>query len=146
MTKSQYVFTLLKKAREKGILPPSHTNSEKKLSNDRKMSPIIKKMGVVEVARDVSAPPSLIDFKTGALTVRYSTVVNALHHPRIACNHCGIGFSDPSSAAYQYHVDSHIQDFLNTMGTRKSRQRSWYMSTDVSALYSLWFPVLKDFF
>ena len=135
-TKNQDVFALLKKAREKGILPPSLTNSGQKSSNDRNMSSTIKKTGVVEIARDVSAPPALADFKIGALTVRYSNVVNALHQPRLACNHCGIGFSDTSSAAYQYHVDGHIQEFLNKMDTRKSRQRPWFMSADVSAFVS----------
>jgi hypothetical protein len=128
----QDVIALLQKIKQHGILnkPLGILKDDSKTSSlSQKPSPPGPRVDV-GTAREISAPPSIKDFQIGSLMVRYSDVVEALHRPRTACPHCGIGFTDTNSEAYQRHIDMHVQELLRTKESGKSRSRGWYMGKE----------------
>ncbi|KAE9554923.1 hypothetical protein FO519_001888 [Halicephalobus sp. NKZ332] len=122
------VRSLLKKVKESGILTNTMKNIiiPEKTKTSRFDNPVTSVR--MDIARMDSAPQALKDFQINALMVRYRDNVDALHKPRIACNHCGISFPDFNSEAYHRHIDMHVQELLRANDTNRANYKPFFMS------------------
>lgn len=59
---------------------------------------------------------------------KYTDNIESISQPRTACTHCGISFPDTSSEAYHKHIDSHIQELLQSKETQQGKYKPFFMS------------------
>ncbi|KAH7698677.1 Protein PCF-11 a [Aphelenchoides avenae] len=92
--------------------------------------PIPSTFRIHSLDRRPSPLSSLGSFSMQLLMVRYDSVIDELHQPRIACPHCGIAFDELYGDAYQRHTDWHVQDTLRLRERGIGRSRPWFKTHD----------------
>jgi len=78
-----------------------------------------------------STPMSALDqFSMRSLIIRYDSIIDSLHKPRITCQYCGIPFNEIYGEAYQRHADWHLQDTLRFKDHKYTRSSPWFMTEE----------------
>jgi hypothetical protein len=132
LQKSGLLQQIQAKANESADSAPATSRPQKSAPStssrrENNASPPIPSTYRIETLERRPAPlSSLADFSMRLLLIRYDSIIDELHKPRIACPHCGIGFRELYGEAYQQHTDWHVQENLRFRERGLGRSRPWF--------------------
>uniref|UniRef100_A0A914GW81 CID domain-containing protein n=1 Tax=Globodera rostochiensis TaxID=31243 RepID=A0A914GW81_GLORO len=143
------VSKLLKRLKETGLLAQQPTEAERKQRERQaameaknaaiaslNAAPIPSNHRLDNIERRPTPVSGLEQFSMRSLIIRYDSVIDAIHRPRVVCQYCGIAFQELYNEAYQRHADWHLQNTIRMEDQKLNkgpkvvkgiRSQPWYM-------------------
>ncbi|KAL3076277.1 hypothetical protein niasHS_013548 [Heterodera schachtii] len=138
------VSRLLKRLKETGLLtqPPNEAERnqrKKQVEIEANAAPIPSNHRLDNIERRATPMSGLEQFSMRSLIIRYDSVIDAIHRPRVVCQYCGIAFQKLYNEAYQRHADWHLQKTIRIEDQKLNKgpkvvkgtsSQPWYMVED----------------